>query len=105
MGNPLLDISAYADDELLSKYDLKPDNAILAEPKHKPLNEDLIENYDVDYIAGGASQNTARIVQVYYIFSYRNKIFSCLFVHRVWFSSVLLIYYSHMYTQRLGFLR
>lgn len=64
MGNPLLDISAYADEELLKKYDLKPDNAILAEAKHRPLNEDLIENYDVDYIAGGASQNTARITQV-----------------------------------------
>ncbi|XP_065217099.1 uncharacterized protein Adk2 [Planococcus citri] len=63
LGNPLLDISAYADEELLKKYDLKPNNAILAEAKHRGLNEDLTENYDVDYIAGGASQNTARIAQ------------------------------------------
>ena len=70
MGNPLLDISAYADDEILKKYDLKPNNAILAEAKHRPLYEELIENYDIDYIAGGAAQNTARIIQVYMISSF-----------------------------------
>lgn len=36
-GNPLLDISAIVDDKILKKYDLEPDNAILAEEKHKPL--------------------------------------------------------------------
>lgn len=36
-GNPLLDIAATVDDDLLKKYDMLPDNAILAEDKHKPL--------------------------------------------------------------------
>lgn len=37
IGNPLLDISAVADESLLSKYGLKPNDAILAEEKHMPL--------------------------------------------------------------------
>lgn len=37
-GNPLLDIIAKVDDAFLKKYDLKPDDAILAdENKHKNL--------------------------------------------------------------------
>lgn len=36
-GNPLLDISSIVDAELLAKYDMQPNNAILAEEKHKPL--------------------------------------------------------------------
>ncbi|XKL60814.1 hypothetical protein PGB90_007871 [Kerria lacca] len=62
-GNPLLDISVNADQSLLQKYDLKSNNAILAEEKHKPLYEDLIKNYNVDYTAGGSAQNTARITE------------------------------------------
>lgn len=34
LGNPLLDISAVIDNEYLTKNDLGPDNAILAEEKH-----------------------------------------------------------------------
>lgn len=36
-GNPLLDISSIVDGEFLSKYDMQPNNAILADEKHKPL--------------------------------------------------------------------
>lgn len=36
-GNPLLDISATVDDCFLEKYDLKPNDAILADEKHKPM--------------------------------------------------------------------
>ena len=64
MGNPLLDISAQADEEVLKKYDLEPNNAILAEAKHQTLNEELIKNYDTVFTAGGAALNTARIAQV-----------------------------------------
>lgn len=63
MGNPLLDIIVSADEQLLNKYDLKPNNAILAEEKHKTLYEELVNNYPVSYVAGGASQNTARITE------------------------------------------
>ncbi|KAK4833428.1 hypothetical protein QYF36_004776 [Acer negundo] len=38
MGNPLLDISAVVDDDFLQKYDIKLNNAILAEDKHLPMS-------------------------------------------------------------------
>jgi len=64
LGNPLLDISANVDEDFLSKYDLKPNNAILAEEKHKPMYDEMIQKYKVDYIPGGATQNTLRVAQV-----------------------------------------
>ncbi|KAL7570509.1 hypothetical protein ACA910_004287 [Epithemia clementina (nom. ined.)] len=63
MGNPLLDISANVEQDILDKYDVKLDSAILAEDKHKPLYEELINKYQVQYIAGGATQNSMRIAQ------------------------------------------
>lgn len=63
LGNPLLDISANVDEDFLSKYDLKPNNAILAEEKHKPLYDEMVQKYKVDYIPGGATQNTLRVAQ------------------------------------------
>jgi adenosine kinase len=63
MGNPLLDISANVGQDLLDKYELKLDTAILAEDRHQPLYKELIENYDVQYIAGGATQNSCRVAQ------------------------------------------
>lgn len=63
MGNPLLDISAVVDAELLEKYDLDENNAILAEEKHAPLYEELVESYKPSYIAGGATQNAIRVAQ------------------------------------------
>ena len=35
-------------------------NAILAEEKHLPLYPELIEKFPVEYIAGGATQNSIR---------------------------------------------
>ncbi|KAI8901304.1 Ribokinase-like protein [Globomyces pollinis-pini] len=61
--NPLLDISAVVKTELLTKYNLKDNDAILAEDVHKPLYDELVKNYDVVYIAGGAAQNTLRGAQ------------------------------------------
>jgi len=64
IGNPLLDISAHVEENLLKKYDLHPGNAILADQKkHLPLYEELIKNYRVQYIAGGAAQNSIRAAQ------------------------------------------
>ncbi|XP_020094386.1 adenosine kinase 2-like [Ananas comosus] len=63
MGNPLLDISAVVDEEFLNKYDLKPNNAILAEEKHLPMYDELATKYSVEYIAGGATQNSIRVAQ------------------------------------------
>lgn len=63
MGNPLLDISANVDEELLERYSLKPNDAILAEQKHMSLYESLITDYNVEYTAGGATQNSLRVAQ------------------------------------------
>ncbi|KAK7756148.1 adenosine kinase [Diatrype stigma] len=63
LENPLLDIQAVGTEELLAKYGLKANDAILAEPQHLPLYEELLNDYDAKLIAGGAAQNTARGAQ------------------------------------------
>ena len=63
LGNPLLDISAEVPLELLNKYGLKTNNAILAEEKHLPLYGELEKEHAVSYIAGGATQNSIRVAQ------------------------------------------
>jgi adenosine kinase len=63
MGNPLLDISAVVDDAFLAKYDVQLNNAILAEDKHKPMYDELSSKDNVEYIAGGATQNSIRVAQ------------------------------------------
>lgn len=63
MGNPLLDISAIVDKDFLAKYEMEPNNAILATEKHKNLTEELIEKYQAEYIAGGSVQNALRVAQ------------------------------------------
>ncbi|XP_060082247.1 uncharacterized protein LOC132561576 isoform X2 [Ylistrum balloti] len=62
-GNPLLDISVQGNTEFLEKYDLKADNAILAEDKHKGMYDDMTETFDVEYVPGGATLNSIRIAQ------------------------------------------
>lgn len=42
---------------------MKPNNQILAEEKHKPLYEELVENYKVEYTVGGSTQNALRVAQ------------------------------------------
>ncbi|EMR64646.1 putative adenosine kinase protein [Eutypa lata UCREL1] len=63
LENPLLDIQAVGNEKLLEKYGLKANDAILAEPQHVPLYEELLNEYDAKLIAGGAAQNTARGAQ------------------------------------------
>lgn len=63
MCNPLLDISAVVPPEYLDKYDLKQNDAILAEPRHLPIYRELVDQYTVDYIAGGSGQNAIRVAQ------------------------------------------
>ncbi|PKI68127.1 hypothetical protein CRG98_011426 [Punica granatum] len=60
MGNPLLDISAVVDEDFLQRYDIKLNNAILAEDKHLPMYDDMSSKYNVEYIAGGATQNSIK---------------------------------------------
>jgi len=42
---------------------MKPNDAILADERHKPMYGEMIEKFRVDYVAGGASQNTMRVAQ------------------------------------------
>jgi adenosine kinase len=63
MGNPLLDISAEVGQDVLDKYGLKGGDAILAEDKHQPLFGEMVKMPNVQYIAGGATQNTIRVAQ------------------------------------------
>jgi len=63
MGNPLLDISSEVEPALLEKYGLKLNDAILAEEKHQPLFDDLVKLPSVQFIAGGATQNSIRVAQ------------------------------------------
>ncbi|GAA5863409.1 hypothetical protein JCM3774_005282 [Rhodotorula dairenensis] len=63
MGNPLLDMQVVDKPELLEKYSLKPNDAVLAEGKQSEIYDDLQKNYDVLYVAGGAAQNCARAAQ------------------------------------------
>jgi adenosine kinase len=62
IGNPLLDISTTVDEAFLAKYNLKANDAILAEEAHMPIYAE-IEAGEVDYVAGGATQNSARVAQ------------------------------------------
>lgn len=63
LGNPLLDVSAVVSKEFLDKYEIKLANQILAEEKHVPMYKELAAMPDVEYIAGGAGQNTTRVCQ------------------------------------------
>merc|ERR1712012_482056 len=63
MGNPLLDISAEVDQKIMDKYELQAGDAILAEEKHQPLFGEMVKMPNVQYIAGGATQNSIRVAQ------------------------------------------
>ncbi|KAG0729662.1 Adenosine kinase 2 [Chionoecetes opilio] len=63
MGNPLLDIAVNTDADYLKKYDLEPNNAILSEKKHEPMYGEMAGMKGVEYIAGGATQNSMRVAQ------------------------------------------
>jgi adenosine kinase len=63
MGNPLLDISATVTPDVLVKYGLEANNAILAEEKQMPLYDELVTKYKAEFTAGGATQNSIRVAQ------------------------------------------
>lgn len=67
MGNPLLDLSVSLEgivgDVFLKKYGLEANNAILAGKEHVPMYEEMADAFEVDYIAGGATQNSIRVAQ------------------------------------------
>jgi len=48
---------------LCPRYGLDANNAILAEDKHQPIYADVVKDFEVEYIAGGATQNSIRVAQ------------------------------------------
>jgi len=63
IGNPLLDFSVHVDLDYLNKYDLKPGDAVLAKETQLSIYEEIKKQYQVEYIAGGAAQNSIRVAQ------------------------------------------
>ena len=63
IGNPLLDISAKVDQAFYDKFGLKPASACLADESHAGIYEAIVAQKDVEYVAGGATQNACRIAQ------------------------------------------
>eukprot|EP00211_Chloroparvula_japonica_P007317 CAMPEP_0119118742 /NCGR_PEP_ID=MMETSP1310-20130426/518_1 /TAXON_ID=464262 /ORGANISM="Genus nov. species nov., Strain RCC2339" /LENGTH=341 /DNA_ID=CAMNT_0007108129 /DNA_START=52 /DNA_END=1077 /DNA_ORIENTATION=+ len=63
IGNPLLDISADVPKSFFEKYKATPGTACLAEEHHNGIFTDMQENFSVEYIAGGACQNSIRACQ------------------------------------------
>ena len=69
LGNPLLDITAEVENEFLTKWQVPENSAILAEEgKHDGLYSDMEAKYGskISYTAGGATQNTARVIQWFF---------------------------------------
>ncbi|KAH9735125.1 Adenosine kinase [Citrus sinensis] len=78
MGNPLLDISSVVDDDFLNKYRVKllkwiRQNIPRLDRSQKLVNaysslfyrlyDEMASKYNVEYIAGGATQNSIRVAQ------------------------------------------
>lgn len=63
LGNPLLDLQVDVDKAYLEKYNLKDNDAILAEPEHLPIFAEVVKMDNLHIVAGGAAQNTARAAQ------------------------------------------
>ncbi|XP_071440149.1 uncharacterized protein Adk2 isoform X2 [Hetaerina americana] len=87
LGNPLLDMTIAANEEFLKKYDLKPNDAILAEEKHMPLYQEMVDKFEVDYSAGGATMNVLQVAQWIIGKPYTTVFMGC--IGRDFFSNVL----------------
>jgi adenosine kinase len=64
LGNPLLDISGEVSAEFLAKYSLKANDAILASDAHAALYKEMIDQFKVQFIPGGATLNSIRYAQM-----------------------------------------
>lgn len=47
----------------LSRYGLPKNSAIIAESKHEAMYDEIINKFEIEYSAGGATQNTMRFCQ------------------------------------------
>ncbi|CAB03230.1 Adenosine kinase [Caenorhabditis elegans] len=63
MCNPLLDIQTTVEKAFLDKWGLKENDAILCDDKHNDMFTELTRDFKVEYIPGGAAQNSLRVAQ------------------------------------------
>jgi len=73
MGNPLLDMSVSLEGSpakgFLDRHNLEANNAILAEAQHIPMYKEMVKDFKnpkcdiLEYIPGGATQNSIRVAQ------------------------------------------
>eukprot|EP00102_Acyrthosiphon_pisum_P004725 XP_001948583.3 PREDICTED: adenosine kinase-like [Acyrthosiphon pisum] len=61
--HPLLDMTVIGNENILKRYDLKSNDAVLAGEKHMSIYEELTKDPSVHYSAGGSGQNSLRFVQ------------------------------------------
>lgn len=62
-GHPLLDIMSHVDKEYLKKFSIEIGSVNLAEPPQLPIFEEMSQRRDVEFVPGGASMNTIRVVR------------------------------------------
>ncbi|KAK0398048.1 hypothetical protein QR680_002401 [Steinernema hermaphroditum] len=63
MGNPLLDMQTRVEKAFLDKWNLKENDAILADDSHVAMFEELAKTHEIEYVPGGATQNALRVCQ------------------------------------------
>lgn len=63
LGNPLLDIMAVVTEEFLQKYHLNKEDCILCNESHLALFKEMVAQFNVEYVPGGAALNSIRIAQ------------------------------------------
>ena len=63
-GHPLLDMISVTEDEFLEKYNIELGSSNLVKEEQMPIFRDMASHPEnVQYVAGGSSMNTARIVR------------------------------------------
>lgn len=60
---PLVDISAVVPREYLDRYDLNQNGIILAQPSHRQMYQELVDQYNAERTAGGSGLNSIRVAQ------------------------------------------
>lgn len=63
IGNCLLDITVVTDKSFLDRFNLLPNNAIIAGPAHKNLYDTMMKEFEPAFLPGGATQNSIRVAQ------------------------------------------
>ena len=62
MGDPIVDISAEMDEGVITKYGLEYGQTVFVDENNKNLFKEIERNPNVKYIAGGALENSLRVI-------------------------------------------